>query len=78
MAKFGEYLESCSSTTKNIMPTSTMPITTNRGRVVAYHEGLLPIKLHEVLITWSYEVMSQTKNVSPQPQYLWPPNLVEW
>ena len=40
-----------------------MPMATKFGRVVTCHEGLPPIKPHDPLITWSFEITSQTKTV---------------
>ena len=36
---------------------------TKLGRVVAYFDGLLPKKSHDSFISWSWEVMWQTKTV---------------
>ena len=48
-------------------------------RVVAYQEGLLPIKPHGPLIIWFCKIISQTRTIISQlPQCLWPPNLTEW
>ena len=56
-----------------------MPIATELGRVVTYHESLLLIKSHDPFITWSCEIKLQTKNIIPPlPGYLWPPNLAGW
>ena len=42
-------------------------------RVVTYHEGLPPIELYGLLITWSYEITWQTKTfISPQPSHCLP------
>ena len=35
------------------------------GRVVAYHKGLPPIKSHDPLTMWSFEITWQIKNMSP-------------
>ena len=57
----------------------TMPVVTKLGRMVTYHEGLPSIISHDLLITWSCEIIWQTKSIiSPVPQYLWPQNLVGW
>ena len=40
-----------------------MPMTTQLGRVVTYIQGLLFIKLHDHLVTWSSRFMLQTKNI---------------
>ena len=36
---------------------------TNRGRLVTYHEGLLPIILLYPLVTWSFETTGQSKTI---------------
>ena len=52
---------------------------TKLGWIVAHFIGLLPIKLHDPLITCSSEITSQAKGtVSPLSQCLWPGNLVGW
>ena len=33
-----------------------MPLATERGRVIIYLEGVLPIKSHDSLIMWSFEI----------------------
>ena len=33
-----------------------MPIATKHGRAVNYHDGLTPIKSHDPLITWFWEI----------------------
>ena len=55
-------------------------MTTKFGRVVTYHEGLPHIKSHDPLITWSAEIMWQTKIImSPIPKCPWPQNLAgQW
>ena len=56
------HLEFSSSATKNIIsPLPRCLWLTKLGRVVAYHEGLPPIKSHEALITWSSNISWQTK-----------------
>ena len=60
-----EHMESFPSTT-----TVTVSTTTKLSRVVSYHEGTLPIKLHHLLITWSCEI----KNIFPLSECPWPPN----
>ena len=56
--------------------TTTVSIATKLGRMVTQLDGLLLIKLHDSLITWSYRIMWQTKNIiSPLLQCLRPPNL---
>ena len=41
-----------------------MSIATKLGKMVTYDERLLPIKSHDLLITWSCEITWQTKNIS--------------
>ena len=54
-----------------------MPIATTNGRVVIYLNRLVFMKLHDPLITWSCEIMWQTKIIIPiLPEYLWTQNLV--
>ena len=54
-----------------------VPMATKLDRIVTYLDGILPIKSHDSFITWSWEIMLQTKTtISPIPQCLWPPNLV--
>ena len=49
------------------------------GSIVTYLEGLINIKSHNALITWSYKVTWQSKIIiSLLPECLRPPNLVEW
>ena len=44
---------------------------TKPGRIVAYHEGLRPIKSHEPFIIWSYEITWKTKIIiTPLPEWL--------
>ena len=40
--------------------------------------GLLPIKWHDPLITWSWEITWQTKIIFPLPECLWLPKLRGW
>ena len=39
-------------------------MTTKLGQVLTYLEGLLAINSHGSWVTWSYEIMSQIKNIS--------------
>ena len=74
-----EEVESCSSTTKNVISITTMLMVTKLDWVVTYSEGLQPIKSNNSLITWSCEISCQNKNfVSLLPEWLWPPNLAGW
>ena len=78
MAELSEYMESCSSTTKN---TFTTPIATATKliRLVHHREGLPPIKSHDPLITWSSEIAWWTKTmISQLPQRLWRQLLAGW
>ena len=34
-----------------------MPMATKFDRIITYLDGLLPIKSHDPLITWSWEIM---------------------
>ena len=52
---------------KHHIYSTTVPMATNLVRVVTYQKGILLIKSHDSLITWSYKVMWQAKNVSPLP-----------
>ena len=55
------------------------PMTTNFCRMVNYLYGLLPMKSHGSLITWSCKIIWQTKIIiSPLPQCLWPPTSAGW
>ena len=42
------------------MPMATKLVTYHE-RVVTYHEGLQPIKSHDLLVTWPYKIKWQTK-----------------
>ena len=54
---------------------TSVPMAIKFGRRTTYIEGLLPMKLFDHLITWSYKITWQTKTIiSPLPQCLWPPN----
>ena len=64
---------------KNCISTTTVPVATKHGRILTYFEKLLPIELHDPLITWSCRVTWQTKfNISSLPGFLWPPTLAGW
>ena len=55
-----------------------MPMATKLGWIIIYLDGLLPIKSHDPLITWSCKITWQAKIIiSSLPQYLWPQNLAE-
>ena len=55
-----------------------MAIVTKLRRMVTYLTGLLPMILLDLLVTWSCEVMWQTKSIiSPIPRCLWPASLAE-
>ena len=44
--------------------TNLVLIATKLGRVVTYLEGILPIKQHNPLITWSWKITWETKDMS--------------
>ena len=48
---------------------------TKLGRMVTHLNQPLPIVSFYTLVTWSYEITWQTKNIPPLPRCLWPPNL---
>ena len=48
---------------KTLYPTTALSLTSKLCRFVTYLEGLLPIKTHEPLTTWSREFMRQTRTV---------------
>ena len=59
--------------------TTRVIMTAKHGRMVTYFKRLLAIKSFYALITWSWKIMWQTKTIiPPQPQCLWPPNLLGW
>ena len=43
--------------------TTRVPMATKLGRMLAYLDGLLPIKSHDPLIKWSCEIPWQTKAI---------------
>ena len=48
-----------------------MPIATKFGRVVTYYDGILAIKSHDPLTTWSKQITWQSKIIiSPLPEWL--------
>ena len=54
----------------------SITMTTKLGRMVAHLDGLLPIKSHDSLMTWSCDITWQAKTIiSPLRQSLWPRNL---
>ena len=58
---------------------SKIPMATKLVRLVAYLEGLLPIKSNDTLITWSCDITRQTNiHRSPLLQYTCPLNLADW
>ena len=66
------HVESCSSTTINIS-NATIPVVTKLGRVLTYHVGLPPIKLHDLLITRLAKSRDKLKSLlNPLPEWLWP------
>ena len=61
---------------RRYISTTTVSMVTNFGKNVSHLPGLLPIKSLDTSITWSCEVMWQTKAIiSPLSQCLWPLNL---
>ena len=48
---------------RKLISTTEVPMVTKLGRMVTYIDGLLPIKPHDPLITWSCKIMWQTKNI---------------
>ena len=65
---------------KHYIFTTTVPMVTKFSTMVIYHDdGLLIIKSHNTLKTRSCRITWQPKIIiSPQPECLWPPNLVGW
>ena len=62
----------------NLKRTSTtrVPLATKLGRMVTYLDGLLPIKSHDPMIRWSFELTWHTKIImSPITNCLWLPNV---
>ena len=51
---------------KHYISTTRMLTANTHGRIVIFLNGFLPIKSHEPLITWSWEITWQTKNIYPQ------------
>ena len=58
---------------KNIS-TTRVPMATTFYRVVAYCQGLLPIKSDNTVTIWSWKITWQIKIISSIPKSLWPPN----
>ena len=55
-------------------PLTRVCMATKLGRVITDLDGLLPVKAHDPLIIWLYEITWQTKTIiSPIPQSLWTP-----
>ena len=56
--------------------TTPLLMATKLGRMVTYLDGLLPIKSHDPLITWSCEIPGQIKStISLPPECLLSPKL---
>ena len=56
---------------------TTVSFVSKRCRIVTYVKGLLSIKSHDLLNTWSCKITWQIKTfISPLPQCIWQPNLV--
>ena len=54
-------------------------MTTKLGRMVAHLDGLLSIKLHNLLTIWSCKITWRAKKfISSLAQCLWPRNLLRW
>lgn len=51
-----EHVRSCSLTTKKYISIATISLTTKPGRMVTYHESVLPIKPRDTLIKWSFQI----------------------
>ena len=59
--------------------TTRVAITTKLGKMAAHLDGLLPIKIHYPLITWSCHITWQAKIIIYLlAQCLWPWNFVGW
>ena len=53
---------------------TTVHMATKLCKMVTYLDGLLPIKLHDPLITWLCEILGKTKTIiSPLTLDQWPP-----
>ena len=49
------------------------------SKIITYHDGLLPVTQHDILMMWSLKIMWQTKiKISPKLKSLWPLNLEGW
>ena len=60
---------------KQNISSSARSIATRPGRVVAYDDGILHMMSHDLLTTWSREVMWQIEGlISPLLKGLWSPN----
>ena len=55
-----------------------MPMIRKLGEMVALREELQPIKLHNPLITWSWDTLQIKTIISPLSKCLWLPNLAGW
>ena len=75
-----QHIESCSSTTKkHFISNTAMHMSTKLTKEVTYHERLLPIKSHDLLVMWSCDITWQTKTIiSPLPLDLWLTNVTGW
>ena len=56
IVELSEKVESCSSSTKNIISTTTMLMAVKLDGLATHHEELPPIKSHNSLSTWSLEI----------------------
>ena len=52
----GDDITSRSRDKLKYISTTTVPMTTKLDRMVAYLDGLLPIKSHDPLLAWSCEI----------------------
>ena len=63
----------------NYISTTTNSMATELGSIVTYFKGLLPFKLQDSYVTWSFGITWQTKIIiSPLPQCLEPLNMEGW
>ena len=59
--------------------TSTRPWATKLNRLATYLEGFLLREFLDSLVTWSSNIILQTKSIIfPLPQWLWSPTMARW
>ena len=64
---------------KCVISTNTRTLAINLGKVVSCYKGLPPIKLENILNSWSFEIMWHIENIlSPLLQCLKPPKFIVW